>query len=110
MHIPLMNATTNTVKAATENYARAIVGFLNATVRLAVAEGKQPVHTEFGYEMGVKHARIFAVSGSYRTARAFVCADGSICKSESWKKVGRVIGGSNEDVMRAVLGPVLSRP
>ncbi len=54
-------------------------------------------YRSFGYTVGRKMARVFALtSSSQRTALAFVDAEGTVRRSDSWQQAGRVIGHVSE--------------
>lgn len=88
----------------------AIVNALNTQAAALAAEGKRPLYRNFGFTMGPRHARIFAMQGGdTRSARAFVGVDGNIRRSDSWKKPGRVLGShESPDAYAYILGPVFS--
>lgn len=100
--------TTTKTRDEVRNAAEMFVARLNAEAQQELAHGRKPLYTTFGYEMGQKHARIFSMCGSSRSARAFVCNDGTIKRADSWKASGRILGATYEsaDAFAYVLGPI----
>lgn len=99
-----MTMTRNEVVAAAEAFTKR----LNDNAQALIAQGKKPLYETFGFEMGQKHARVFTVVGSSRSAHAFVCNDGTIKRADSWKAAGRIIGATHtsDDAFAYVAGPV----
>lgn len=102
------NATPALVAAALLSCVRAEAANLRA-------EGRRLCYTGFEFEAGRKHVRIIGImTNGQRTARGFLCADGSYRRSASWKKPGSVVAPSLQGrdnqlaVIDSIMGTVMS--
>ncbi len=89
-----------------ESRAKTLCEALNARANdLQAKNGKAPLYRNFGYELGRKYARIFwATDSGARSALAFVDAEGTVRRSDSWKQAGRVLGHSVDELVIAYVG------
>jgi hypothetical protein len=94
--------TTESIKT----HATVLCAALNARADLMTAKlGRRPTYHNFGFEIGRKYARIFwSTDSGSRSALAFVAADGTVRRSDSWKAAGRILGQSSDEAVIAFVG------